>query len=126
MKKNDKDLVKYNRKILKEIENFEDNWNGYDAAAFNKDYVREVADIVEHLYPAPEVFPTANSSIQLEYEDNDYYLEFEIMEDMYVKMYAARNNTFEKGVSKIIAVSDLQKYVDRFNNRMLGEIIDEK
>lgn len=67
--------------------NFEQNWNGNGADPFSTTLINRVGNILNHLRHQPQVFPTANDSIQLEYEkENGEYLEFEIFENGNIHM----------------------------------------
>lgn len=67
--------------LLNRFLNYEDNWNGYGVTKFEKKLIDKASNIVCSLGVQPFVFPTARNSIQLEYETNERYLEFEIFED---------------------------------------------
>ena len=72
--------------ILSE-EILKDNWDGYGAKAFDKDFVDYCLNIGNNLYLTPQVFPTSNKSIQLEYEVDDNYMEIEVYTDRIIHIY---------------------------------------
>ena len=73
---------------IEEIRNLPSNWDGYGAPAFSDQFMNLVISIVKTLKFQPSIFPTANQSIQIEYEKtNGDYLEFEIFEDGSIKQY---------------------------------------
>lgn len=69
---------------LKEISEYAENWNGYGAKPFDEDLIDECEFIVNQLFVCPEIFPTANNSIQLEYRSDEVYIEIEIFSDRYI------------------------------------------
>lgn len=64
-----------------------DNWNEHSAKSFNKSHIKLCNTLLNMLPYQPEIFPTANGSIQLEYDgQNESYLEFEVFPE-YVASY---------------------------------------
>ena len=64
------------------IVSLEDNWNGNGAVAFSDGLVKKLKSIVIMLDKQPEIFPTANNSIQLEYDKPDgSHMEIELFEN---------------------------------------------
>ena len=87
-----------------------DNWNGYAAKAFDKEFIDYCLDIGNKLYLIPQVFPTANKSIQLEYEIDGRYMEIEIYMDKIIHIY----KKFPNGRNSLRV---LKKYtIDDLNN----------
>lgn len=82
-----------NLKKLKEISDLKDNWNDNNAKKFSSELISIVKNILENIVEQPEIFPTANNSIQMEYEliDNSY-LEFEIFEDKIICLEVPQRN----------------------------------
>lgn len=71
-----------NTKILDSILKLEKDWNDNNADPFSKILINKCKLIIEDLTVQPDIFPTANDSIQMEYEkDNGSYLEFEIFDN---------------------------------------------
>ena len=69
-------------KRLKEIENLENDWNGYGAKPFSETLIDKCKRIVSSLSVQPSIYPTGRNSIQFQYELSDRsYLEFEIFEN---------------------------------------------
>lgn len=63
---------------LQQIAQLKDNWDGYGAEHFSEQLIHRAKYLIHRLYIQPEIFPTANSSLQIEYEkDNGDYLEFQ-------------------------------------------------
>ncbi len=66
----------------------EQNWNGYDAPPVSATAIANAKAIVNVVSPSPEVFPTANQSVQLEYtKPNGEYLELEVTDDAVYALY---------------------------------------
>lgn len=82
-----------NLKKLKGISDLKDNWNDNNAKKFPPELISIVKNILENIAEQPEIFPTANNSIQMEYEliDNSY-LEFEIFEDKIICLEVPQRN----------------------------------
>ena len=67
---------------LWDISELGEDWNGYGAAPIPREIIEEVRDIILNLEEQPEIFPTADKSIQLEYELTDKsYLEIDVYEN---------------------------------------------
>ena len=67
-----------NLKKLDVISNLNDNWDGYGAEPLQKKLIALTADLIRKLYIQPEIFPTADGTIQLEFEKgNGDYLELQ-------------------------------------------------
>lgn len=73
--------------VFDSIIELKDNWNGYGAKSFNKSFVERCRNIIKGLDKEPFIAPTANNTIQLEYENENGYLEFEIYPDMKAKVF---------------------------------------
>ena len=53
------------RKKMNDISKLGDNWNGYGAAPISQEVVEKVSELLDSLIREPEVFPTADDTIQL-------------------------------------------------------------
>lgn len=74
-----------------------DNWNEHGAKSFNKSHIKLYNTLLNLLPYQPEIFPTANGSIQLEYDgQNESYLEFEVFPE-YVTSYLVDKSGNESG-----------------------------
>lgn len=78
--------------VFDSIIELKDDWNGYGAKAFNKNFVEKCREIVKGLDEEPFIAPTANNTIQLEYENKNGYLEFEIYSNMKVKVFIQKKD----------------------------------
>lgn len=84
--------LKNNIKKLDSFLKLQYNWNGNGAIPPSEELVNRIKNLLLNLSVQPDVFPTANNSIQIEYEQGeDKYLEFEIFEDGNVTMYKIDN-----------------------------------
>ena len=55
-----------------------DNWDGYGAEPLPRDIIYKALRLIPDLHFQPEIFPTAEGSIQFEFDkDNGDYLEFQ-------------------------------------------------
>lgn len=70
-----------NLKKLNQIAKLEDNWNENGANKFSKELINKVDNMLHLLKCQPEIFPTANDSIQLEWENEDEYYEVNVFEN---------------------------------------------
>ena len=69
----------HNLDKLRHISMLEYNWDGYGAEPFSAELILQAKNLLRELHIQPEIFPTAASTIQLEYEkDNGDYLEFQL------------------------------------------------
>lgn len=113
-----------NLKKLKEISDLKDNWNDNNAKKFSPELISIVKNILENIVEQPEIFPTANNSIQVEYEliDNSY-LEFEIFEDKIICLEVPQRN-YSKYKEQIIP-NDIKIINNIVNNFFERSDIDE-
>ena len=90
--------LKRNLKILEQLSNLDENWAEQklfrkisDNKYFSEEHINLVKNVINTLQIQPLIFPTYRHSIQLEYEINNAYLEFEIYInkiDMYSKFHS--------------------------------------
>ena len=69
---------------INKLESFKElkkDWNGYNAEPFSEKLINKALELLKQTTPIPEVFPTANNSIQFEWEKTGLYLEIEIFEN---------------------------------------------
>lgn len=75
-------------KTLENIRTLQQNWNGNQAEPFSNELVNRVVALVKRLSYQPQIFPTAEDSIQLEFEnEKGDYLEFELFEDGKIRKF---------------------------------------
>lgn len=113
-----------NLKKLKGISDLKDNWNDNNAKKFSPELISIVKNILENIVEQPEIFPTANNSIQMEYEliDNSY-LEFEIFEDKIICLEVPQRN-YSKYKEQIVP-NDIKIINNIVNNFFERSDIDE-
>ncbi len=104
----------YNVEKLRKIGQLKDNWNGNGAAAIPRPVIDKVEKIIRELSIQPEVFPTALSTIQIEYDNaRGDHLEIEIGMDDFAKTYAVDfNGTEHTGQIAVSAEAINQKVGD--------------
>lgn len=82
---------------LHEIRTLDENWNGYGAHQFDFDVIMNAFDILSFLNHPPFISPTANQSIQMEYEkSNGDYFEIEVFKD-HIEVYKHTGHIESKG-----------------------------
>lgn len=70
--------INENLKKLDHISALNDNWDGYGAEPLPERLIISAGELIRKLRIQPEIFPTADGTIQIEYEkDNGDYLEFQ-------------------------------------------------
>ena len=100
--------------VFDSIIELKDNWNGYGAKSFNKSYVEKCRKIVKGLNREPFVAPTANNSIQIEYEGEKGYLEIELFENNAKVFKLSPNNQSFSFTLLNIYSSSLNLIIDSF------------
>ncbi len=73
--------LEYNLNKVDEMYEFKKNWNLYGANPIPKGTLDLTKEVLKELTIQPEVFPTGVSTIQLEYEKGNNYLEIELCEN---------------------------------------------
>ena len=67
-----------NIKKLNRFSSFKENWDGYGAEPLPEELIASAGELIKKLLIQPEIFPTADGTIQFEYEkENGDYLEFQ-------------------------------------------------
>ena len=105
--------IRENVNTLFEFLRLEENWNGNGAVPFSEDFIFTCCDIVKKLVYQPEIFPTAQRSIQFEWDNSSGdYLEIQLFENGSCKM-ASRKRTGE-WVKKSIELDAIGECVEEF------------
>ncbi len=87
----DKNLAK-----LERISLLGDNWNGYGAAPLPDSTIFSAKNLIRNLFFQPEIFPTPDGTIQIEYEkDNGDYLEFQFDGEGTCEVFKSTDNNEE-------------------------------
>lgn len=100
--------VRNNLSLLSEIALLEDNWNNNGATGFSESLINRCRESVKNLVHQPDIFPTADTSIQFEWEKTQgEYLEIELFENGLCKMACrdARGEWFEQEI-EYVAIGD--------------------
>lgn len=85
--------LKNNLLKLNEIKSLKRNWNGNKAKPIAKYLVNKTKYLIINLNKQPQIFPTANDSIQLEYDgENKSYLEFQVTKKNQISYYKVDKN----------------------------------
>jgi len=101
---------------LSALRNLEDNWGDHGCDKFSSEHINFVEDIIKKLTYQPYIFPTMNDSIQLEYEIDNDYLEFEIFSNFMIKVFNYHFNNEENSTirSEYIKENDIYKIVEEY------------
>ena len=100
--------VRSNKQKLDYFLNLPENWNNNDASKFKETLINKVRRIIDYLEFQPDIFPTAQNSIQLEYEkSNGDYLEFEIFDDRIKVFQSIKDSEKEYTAEDISEIQDL-------------------
>lgn len=82
---------------LDEIKNLPKNWNGNGAGRIQKKLIKKSKSLLINLDKQPQIFPTANNSIQIEYDgENGAYLEFQISSSSSLEFYKVMKDGSEE------------------------------
>ena len=82
-----------NYKQLKEIESLDDNWDTEGAKAVNINIINSVRRLLPFLLYQPDIFPTPDGTIQLEWADKDLnHLNVEIINETQMTVTEMRNH----------------------------------
>ena len=108
-------LKKHNIEKLDVIRSMKKNWNGNGAPAFKKKLTDKVLIILNDLSIQPEMFPTALSTIQFEYDNSRKdHMEIEIGESDVAEVFIVKYNG-EEVYEKIKAeANEINKRVGAF------------
>lgn len=68
-----------NIKILNSFYELTDNWDGFYSLAPSKELIEKTLMIIEKLSIQPDIFPTPNGGIQLEYVNKNLHLNIELL-----------------------------------------------
>ena len=100
---------------LDEIESLKRNWNGNKAKPLSKKLIKKTRFLIINLEKQPQVFPTANNSIQIEYDgDNNSYLEFQVTKENKISYYMIDKTGKESSGSIPVSSFELNKIVEVF------------
>lgn len=108
--------MQINLNKLKEISLFHENWNGYGAQPLSTLVLKRAEEVVRGVYLQPRLFPTADNTIQMEYESSDdAYLEIQITSGKTYEVFFMPDKNSEGEEFFIDArVEDVNKEVGKF------------
>ncbi len=105
------------------IRDLPDNWNGNGALAFDEDLLDFAEEVVSSITLDIDIFPTANSSIQIEYHDmscvfTDIYFECEVFIDRIELYYTNGDDKHYEVVSRgDNHIDKLLKFINTYLNK---------
>lgn len=115
---NEKFILEDLRRNIEIVTSFSElpvNWNENGAHPFTKKVIKTTIRILTKLDYQPEVFPTANESIILEYSKPEgRYLGIEVCEEKIIVFEAPKEKTIQLNSTKI---HELCKIVNDFNDK---------
>lgn len=106
---------------LCDIYNLKDNWNGYKAEDTSVRVIENVLLVLEKVENKEdyEISLTTNNSIQLEKEENDFYIEIEVKKYS-ISIFVMNNKNNER----YECTADMEMILKEINaNILLGKIV---
>ncbi|WP_294428065.1 hypothetical protein [uncultured Treponema sp.] len=96
IEKNFSPALRANLSKLEEIKALRKNWNGNNSKPISKKIIKKAKTLIIDLEKQPQIFPTANDSIQIEYDgENNSYLELQITKKNKLSYYKVDKNGVE-------------------------------
>lgn len=116
----DSDL-KENMRLLVEFSKLTDNWDEYGALAPSKELIYMMMDILPKLSKQPDIFPTPEGNIQLEYTiGNNKHLNIEFFPNSTISIFEMfENRTAEKNFYSY-DLTFLNERINKFYERISG------
>ena len=100
---------------LDEIKSLKKNWNGNNAKPIPNKIINKAKALVINLNRQPQIFPTANDSIQIEYDgDNNSYLELQITKKNILSYYKIDRSGKESMGEIPVSSFSLNELVEEF------------
>ena len=100
---------------LEEIKALKRNWNGNKAKPIPKKIVNITKTLIINLDKQPQIFPTANDSIQIEYDgENNSYLEVQVTKKSSLEFYKVDRLGEEKNGSIPVSSFALNELIEEF------------
>ena len=115
IEKNCSPALQNNLHKLDEIKTLKKNWNGNGANPIAKSVIKKIKILIIELDKQPQIFPTANDSIQIEYDgENNSYLELQVNKKRNISYY--KIDKYGKEVSGVIpfSVQKINAFVEDF------------
>lgn len=101
---------------LERMRDLEENWDGYGGRPIDSDIINRAITLVWNLPIIPEVYPTSNGDIQLEFDTREIYLEF-VVKKRCVTMLYVENGNYKNAITAVL-LDD--KRVDYYVKQFLG------
>lgn len=98
-------------KQLEILSSLEENWDGYGSKPMSEAAVNTAEELLTRLPYAPMIYPVSGGGIQFEYEINDKYLEFEILDDGKIKLFSSNSG---EETERIIQLREARGWVNGF------------
>lgn len=76
--------------------------------------IKLVQGIIMAVNIQPEIFPVPNGNIQLEYDIDDKYLEFELFEDSHMQVLEMDGDTVVRQKITVINITEINELVEKF------------
>ena len=97
-----KNTLSKNLEKLESISGFKKDWNGYGAEPIPTEVLEKTRKILVRLkekrVPQPFLAPTATKTIQLEWDNNCFYLEVSVSENKDLEVFLADQIDVDKGL----------------------------
>lgn len=107
--------LKKNLFKLDEIKSLKRNWNGNSARPIPKKVIEKAKTLLINLEKQPQIFPTANDSIQIEYDgDNNSYLELQVTKKNILSFYKVDKDGNESSGEIPVSSFSLNTLVEEF------------
>lgn len=111
--------LKQNMKILMEFSQLSDNWDEYGAKAPSIQIITKVMEILPKLSKQPDIFPTPEGNIQLEYSiGRNKHLNIELLPDATMIIFEMFEDRTATKNSSIFEISALNKRIEDFYGRV--------
>ena len=99
---------------LERMQDLEENWDGYGGRPIDPDIIKRAISLVWNLPIIPEVFPTPNGDVQIEFDTREIYLEF-VIKKKCVTMLHVKNKDYKNAVTAILLDDErVYYYVNEF------------
>ena len=100
---------------LEEIKTLKRNWNGNKAKPIPRKIINKTKTLIINLDKQPQIFPTANDSIQIEYDGiNNSYLEVLVTKKSSLEFYKVDRLGEEKNGSIPVSSFALNELIEEF------------
>ena len=99
---------------LERMQDLEENWDGYGGRPIDPDIIKRAITLVWNLPIIPEVYPTPNGDIQLQFDIREIYLEF-VIKKRCVTMLYVKNKDYKNAATAILLDDErVYYYVNEF------------